>query len=93
MKNDVIRQTRAPNDALVELLIERRVVNQLDPSKWCWFLHAACSPVQVGLQANLYLECGVPARNDQLVMKVADIMETPGGTVMSPEETGSLLRL
>jgi uncharacterized protein (DUF849 family) len=49
--------------------------------------------VRVGLEDNLYLKRGVPARNEQLVTKAADIIETLGGTVMSPEETRDLLGL
>ena len=49
--------------------------------------------VRVGLEDNLYLKRGVPARNEQLVTKAADIIETLGGTVMSPEETCDFLGL
>ncbi|MEM6411893.1 MAG: 3-keto-5-aminohexanoate cleavage protein [Pseudomonadota bacterium] len=49
--------------------------------------------VRVGLEDNLYLKRGVPARNEQLVAKAADIIDTLGGAVMSPEETRDLLGL
>ncbi|WP_299304333.1 3-keto-5-aminohexanoate cleavage protein [uncultured Litoreibacter sp.] len=49
--------------------------------------------VRVGLEDNLYLKRGVAARNEQLVTKAADLVETLGGTVMSPEETRDLLGL
>ncbi|WP_299193031.1 3-keto-5-aminohexanoate cleavage protein [uncultured Litoreibacter sp.] len=49
--------------------------------------------VRVGLEDNLYLKRGVPARNEQLVTKAAEIIDTLGGAVMSPEETRDLLRM
>lgn len=49
--------------------------------------------IRVGLEDNLYLKRGVPAQNEQLVTKAADIIETLGGAVMSPEETRDLLAL
>lgn len=49
--------------------------------------------VRVGLEDNLYLKRGVPARNEQLVSKASDIIETLGGQVMSAVETRELLGL
>ncbi|GFE48351.1 hypothetical protein So717_01040 [Roseobacter cerasinus] len=47
--------------------------------------------VRVGLEDNLYLKCGVLTQNEQLVTQAADIIDTLGGAVMSPEETRDLL--
>lgn len=49
--------------------------------------------VRVGLEDNLYLKRGVPARNEQLVSKAAEIIETLGSEVMSAGETRELLGL
>lgn len=49
--------------------------------------------VRVGLEDNLYLKRGVPARNEQLVSKAAEIIDCLGGEVMSPDETRELLGL
>lgn len=49
--------------------------------------------VRVGLEDNLYLKRGVSARNEQLVSKASDIINTLGGEVMSPSEARELLGL
>ncbi|WP_179381722.1 BKACE family enzyme [Jannaschia marina] len=49
--------------------------------------------VRVGLEDNLYLKRGVPARNEQLVSKASNIINTLGGEVMSPSEARELLGL
>ena len=49
--------------------------------------------VRVGLEDNLYLKRGVPARNEQLVSKAGEIIDTLGGKVMTAVETRELLGL
>ena len=49
--------------------------------------------VRVGLEDNLYMKRGVPARNKPLVAKAAEIIDTLGGAVISPQETRELLGL
>jgi len=49
--------------------------------------------VRVGLEDNLYLKRGVPARNEQLVTKAIEIISTLGGEVMSATEARDLLGL
>lgn len=49
--------------------------------------------VRVGLEDNLYLRKGVPARNEELVSKAVEIIDLLGSHVMSPAETRELLGL
>ena len=49
--------------------------------------------VRVGLEDNLYLERGVLATNDQLVVKAASIIDSMGVGLMTPEEVRAELQL
>ena len=49
--------------------------------------------VRVGLEDNLYLERGVFARNDQLVERAANIIESLGGRVATPGDARKILDL
>lgn len=49
--------------------------------------------VRVGLEDNLYLRRGVPARNEELVTKAAEIVDLLGARVMSPAGARDLLCL
>ena len=49
--------------------------------------------VRVGLEDNIYLDRGVPARNEQLVERVVGIIERMGGRVLTPAEARSKLNL
>lgn len=49
--------------------------------------------VRVGLEDNLYLKRGVPARNEELVVQAHNIIETLGNAVMSASETREVLGL
>ena len=47
--------------------------------------------VRVGLEDNLYLKRGVPARNEELVAQARNIIETLGNEVMTAGETRDVL--
>ena len=49
--------------------------------------------VRVGLEDNLYLEKGVLASNDQLVIRIIEIIQRMGSRVLSPKETRDKLKL
>jgi Uncharacterized conserved protein len=49
--------------------------------------------VRVGLEDNLYLEKGVLASNDQLVIRIIEIIQRMGSRVLSPQETRDKLKL
>ena len=49
--------------------------------------------VRVGLEDNIYLDRGVPARNEQLVERVVGIIERMGGRVLTPAEARAKLNL
>ena len=49
--------------------------------------------VRVGLEDNLYLEKGVLASNDQLVIRIIEIIQSMGSRVLSPQETRDKLKL
>jgi uncharacterized protein (DUF849 family) len=49
--------------------------------------------VRVGLEDNIYLDRGVPARNEQLVERVVGIIERMGGRVLTPAEARAKLDL
>jgi uncharacterized protein (DUF849 family) len=49
--------------------------------------------VRVGLEDNIYLDRGVPARNEQLVERVVGIIERMGGRVLTPVEARAKLNL
>jgi len=49
--------------------------------------------VRVGLEDNLYLEKGVLASNDQLVIRNIEIIQRMGSRVLSPQETRDKLKL
>ena len=49
--------------------------------------------VRVGLEDNLYLEKGVLASNDQLVIRIIEIIKRMGSRVLSPQETRDKLKL
>ena len=49
--------------------------------------------VRVGLEDNIYLDRGVPARNEQLVERVVGIIERMGGNVLTPVEARAKLNL
>ena len=49
--------------------------------------------VRVGLEDNIYLERGVPARNEQLVERVVGIIERMGGNVLTPVQARAKLAL
>ena len=49
--------------------------------------------VRVGLEDNIYLDRGVPARNEQLVERVVGIIERMGGQVLTPAEARAKLNL
>ena len=49
--------------------------------------------VRVGLEDNIYLDRGVPARNEQLVERVVGIIERMGGHAVTPAEARAKLNL
>ncbi len=49
--------------------------------------------VRVGLEDNIYLEKGVLASNDQLVIRIIEIIQRMGSRVLSPQETRDKLKL
>ena len=49
--------------------------------------------VRVGLEDNIYLDRGVPARNEQLVERVVGIIERMGGHALTPAEARAKLNL
>jgi uncharacterized protein (DUF849 family) len=49
--------------------------------------------VRVGLEDNIYLDRGVPARNEQLVERVIGIIERMGGRTLNAGEARSKLKL
>ena len=49
--------------------------------------------VRVGLEDNLYLEKGGLASNDQLVIRIIEIIQRMGSRVLSPQETRDKLKL
>ena len=49
--------------------------------------------VRVGLDDNLYLKHGVPARNEKLVVQASNIIETLGNDIMTAVEAREMLGL
>ncbi|NBG88448.1 3-keto-5-aminohexanoate cleavage protein [Isachenkonia alkalipeptolytica] len=49
--------------------------------------------VRVGLEDNLYLEKGVPGRNEELVDKMGNILEQNGFSIMTPAEAREYYQL
>ena len=49
--------------------------------------------VCITLEDNIYLDRGVPARNEQLVERVVGIIERMGGRVLTPAEARAKLNL
>ena len=49
--------------------------------------------VRVGLEDNIYLDRGVPARNEQLVERIVGIIERMGGHALTPAEARAKLNL
>lgn len=49
--------------------------------------------IRVGLEDNLYLTRGVPARNEQLVDKAVDMLHANGLEVMTPQEARDYYKL
>ena len=49
--------------------------------------------VRVGLEDNLYLTRGVPASNAELVTRAAEIIQSLGASVATPDETREQLQL
>ncbi len=49
--------------------------------------------VRVGLEDNIYLDRGVPAKNEQLVERIVGIIERMGGRTLKADEARAKLRL
>ena len=49
--------------------------------------------VRVGLEDNIYLDRGVPARNEELVERIVSIIEHMGGRVATPNEARTRLEI
>lgn len=49
--------------------------------------------VRVGLEDNIFLDRGVPARNEDLVTRVIEIIERMGGRAVTPQEARNKLKL
>ncbi|SLN34407.1 3-keto-5-aminohexanoate cleavage enzyme [Roseovarius albus] len=49
--------------------------------------------VRVGLEDNIFLDRGVPARNEDLVTRVVEIIERMGGRAVTPQEARNKLSL
>ena len=49
--------------------------------------------VRVGLEDNIWLDKGVPASNESLVMRAKEIINRMGARTLSPEEARQKLKL
>jgi uncharacterized protein (DUF849 family) len=49
--------------------------------------------VRVGLEDNIWLDKGVPASNESLVMRAKEIINRMGARTLSPEEARKKLKL